>query len=149
MEVRQEENTHSDDQVSIWSIRRKLFVAYFWVFALLFVMVTAIAAWLEYSQVTNVKQIAELVMAAMGVASGRVLWLAAFAIISVEVGNMIVEYWLVERYKRGKKEGREEGIKEGIKENQKKWQAWYEHMQAAQREGRPFDEPPPGDGNGN
>ena len=134
MEVRQEENTHSDDQVSIWSIRRKLFVAYFWVFALLFVLVTAIAAWLEYSQVTNIKQLAELAMAAMGVASGRILWLAAFAIISVEVSNVIVEYWLVERYKRGRKEERE------------KWQAWYERQQAAFREGRPFDEPPPGVG---
>ena len=132
MEVRQEENTHSDDQVSIWSIRRKLFVAYFWVFALLFVLVTAIAAWLEYSQVTNVKQLAELVMAAMGVASARILWLAVYSIITVEVVNVIVEYLIVDRYKRGRKEERE------------KWQAWYERMQAARQEGRPFDEPPPG-----
>ena len=109
-------------------------MAYFWVFALLFVLVTALAAWLEYFQVTNVKQLAELVMAAMGAASGRILWLAAFAIISVEVGSVIVEYWIVERYKRGKKEA------------DQKWRAWYERMQAAQREGRPFDEPPQGEG---
>ena len=45
---------------------------------------------------------------------------------------MIVEYFLMERYKRGQKTER------------KKWQHWYERMQTAQREGRPFDEPPPG-----
>ena len=44
---------------------------------------------------------------------------------------MIVEYWIVDRYKRGQRD------------NQAKWRAWYERQQAAFREGRPFDEPPP------
>ena len=86
----------------------------------------------------------------MGFASARVLWLASFSIISVEVGNVIVEYLIVDRYKRGKKVGIEEGKKAGIKEGKagerSRWQTWYERMQAAQREGRAFDEPPPGDG---
>ena len=73
-------------------------------------------------------------MAATGLASGRILWLAAFSIITVEVCNVIVEYLIVDRYKRGKKEA------------DQKWRAWYERIQAAQREGRPFDEPPPSEG---
>jgi uncharacterized membrane protein len=36
-----------------------------------------------------------------------------------------------------------EGLAEGEVKNYRKWQAWYERMQAAEREGRPFDEPPP------
>ena len=59
---------------------------------------------------------------------------------------MIVEYLIVDRYKRGKSEGIKEGIKEGAKGERSKWQAWYERQQAAQREGRPFDEPLPGVG---
>ncbi len=40
-------------------------------------------------------------------------------------------------------EGLAEGLAEGEVKNYRKWQAWYERMQAAEREGRPFDEPPP------
>ena len=54
---------------------------------------------------------------------------------------MIVEYWIVDRYKRGKRDG----LKEGETGERSRWRAWYERMQAAQREGRPFDEPPPGE----
>ena len=132
MELRQGENAFTDEQVSIWSVRRRLFISYFVTFSLLFVLLSGIAAWLSYIPVYDIRDGMELAMNATGLASGRILWLAAFSIISVEVGNVIVEYWLVERYKRGKRE------------TQAKWQAWYDRMQAAQREGRPFDEPPPG-----
>lgn len=124
-----------EEQVTIWTVRRKLFVSYFILFSLLFILVTAVATWLEYNQISNAKELAELIMAAMGVASGRVLWLAACSIIAVEVGNMIVEYLIVDRYKRGKKDGQQS--------ERASWQAWYERQQAAQREGRPFNEPPP------
>ena len=101
-------------------------------FSLLFLLVSGIAAWLSYNPVVNFRDATELAMTAMGMASGRILWLAAFSIITVEVGNVIVEYLIVDRFKRGQKAER------------KKWQEWYERMQAAKREGRPFDEPPPG-----
>ena len=42
-----------------------------------------------------------------------------------------------------RREGREEGRVEGIKENQQVWEAWLERREAAERDGRPFTEPPP------
>ena len=136
--MKQDSDTNSDEQVSIWGVRRKLFAGYFITFSLLFVLVTGVAAWLSYAPICNVRDAVELGMTAMGLASERILWLAAYSIITVEVGNMIVEYLIVDRFKRGKKVG-EHGERQ-------KWQGWYERMQAAQREGRPFDEPPPGVG---
>lgn len=136
MEISQEEYALTDEQISIWSVRRRLFVSYFLTFSLLFILVSGTAAWLSYVPPIDIKDLAELTMTATGLASGRILWLAAFSIISVEVGNVIVEYLIVDRYKRG--------ISKGTKEANQKWQAWYERMQTAQREGKTFDEPPPG-----
>ena len=136
MEIRLEDSNLADEQVSIWAVQRKLFDTYFVTFSLLFVLVSGIAAWLTYAPIAGVRDASELAMTAVGLASGRILWLAAFSIISVEVGNMIVEYLIVDRFNKGKRAGE--------KQNQARWQAWYERMQVAQREGRPFDEPPPG-----
>ena len=43
----------------------------------------------------------------------------------------------------GRAVGRAEGRAEGESKRDHAWRAWYERMQAAQRDGRPFDEPPP------
>lgn len=44
---------------------------------------------------------------------------------------------IVEKFKKREREiGREK--------ERRAWQAWYERQQAAHRDGRPFDEPPPG-----
>ncbi len=43
----------------------------------------------------------------------------------------------------GRAEGAAEGVAQGRAKSHAEWRAWYERMQAAQREGRPFDEPPP------
>lgn len=52
------------------------------------------------------------------------------------VGFMLAEL-IVEKFKKREREiGREE--------ERRDWQAWYQRQQAAQRDGRPFDEPPPG-----
>lgn len=44
---------------------------------------------------------------------------------------------------QGIAEGRAEGIAKGAAKSNQAWRDWYERMQAAQREGRPFDELPP------
>ena len=64
---------------------------------------------------------------------------------------MLVEQYLKARYYKGvaagvevgMEKGMEVGAKKGRGEERQEWLAWYERMQAAQREGRPFDEPPP------
>ena len=48
-----------------------------------------------------------------------------------------------EARRQGKAEGKAEGRAEGRVEIDQEWRAWYERMQAAQREGRAFSEPPP------
>ena len=45
----------------------------------------------------------------------------------------------------GRREGRKEGRKEGRREERREWIAWNERRMSAEREGRPFYEPPPGD----
>ena len=121
----------AEEQVTIWGVRRKLLAAYFWLFSLLFTGVSGVAVWLAWAKAAPGTDAATILMAAMGEASGRVIWLAAFSFITVEVGNVIAEYFIVNRYNRGRKEER------------RMWMAWYERQQAAQRDGVPFNEPPP------
>ena len=119
MEIRQEDSAPLDEQISVWSVRRRLFAGYFVTFSLLFVLVSGLAAWLSYTPIYDVRDAADLAMTAMGMASGRTLWLAAFSIIAVEVSNVIVEYLIVDRYKRGKSEGVKEGRASKWKESKK------------------------------
>ena len=134
------EDGQAEEQVTIWGVRRKLLAAYFWLFSLLFAGVSGIAVWLEWAKAAPGTDAASILMAAMGEASGRVIWLAAFSFITVEVGNVIAEYFIVNRYNRGLAKGRQD--------ERQKWQAWYDRQQAAQREGRPFNEPPPAEPQG-
>ena len=43
----------------------------------------------------------------------------------------------------GEAQGLAQGLAKGATRREKAWRAWYDRMQAAQREGAPFDEPPP------
>ena len=43
----------------------------------------------------------------------------------------------------GREEGRAEGRAEGRQEANQDWEAWLERREAAERDGRPFTEPPP------
>ena len=68
----------------------------------------------------------------LGVAGGIVYLAEKLINLAKGAGYMLAEL-IVEKFKE-----RERGIE------RQKWVAWYERMQAAQREGRPFNEPPPG-----
>ena len=60
-------------------------------------------------------------------------------------------FWAREKIREEMKRARADAIAEGEARGEARgesrshaeWRAWYERMQAAQREGRPFDEPPP------
>ena len=68
---------------------------------------------------------------------------------------MLVERYLKTRYfqgraegkvegrAEGKVEGRAEGKVEGAAAERQKWRGWLERKATAEREGRPFNEPPP------
>ena len=47
------------------------------------------------------------------------------------------------RREGGEAQGLAQGLAKGATRREKAWRAWYDRMQAAQREGVPFDEPPP------
>ena len=40
--------------------------------------------------------------------------------------------------------GREQGVEIGREQERQAWQGWYQRQETAHREGRPFNEPPPG-----
>ena len=44
---------------------------------------------------------------------------------------------------RGEARGEVRGEARGETRRDQEWRAWYERLQAAQREGQPFNEPPP------
>ena len=52
-------------------------------------------------------------------------------------------FWAMEKTKGLLAQAKNEGRVEGEVQCDRQWRAWYERWQAAQREGRPFDEPPP------
>lgn len=54
--------------------------------------------------------------------------------------RMTISRWL---RKKADEEIREEGIAEGEEKANKAWDEWLRRMQEAQRDGKPFDEPPP------
>ena len=66
---------------------------------------------------------------------------------------MLAERYLKRRYEAGKAEGKTEGEAKGRDEGEAKgradeaarWRAWNARRIEAEREGRPFDEPPPGE----
>ena len=55
--------------------------------------------------------------------------------------GVMLAQWLKDRDQRKEREAVKEAQK--ATELNQQWQAWYERQQAAFREGRPFDEPPP------
>ena len=57
--------------------------------------------------------------------------------------NRNVEAGRAEGRAEGITEGRAEGVTEGRAEADQEWAGWLERKEAAERQGLPFDEPPP------
>ena len=80
---------------------------------------------------------------------------AVNTVVAVEGAEMLAERYLRKRYEaglkageeRGKAEGKAEGLKEGeergVAQAWEVWQDWNLRRLAAEKEGRPFNEPPP------
>ncbi len=75
----------------------------------------------------------------MRLAAPLIIIATANTILIVEGVPMLAERYLKRRYQEGQQEGR----REGQQENQKEWESWNERRLQAERENRPFTEPPP------
>ena len=75
----------------------------------------------------------------LGVAGGIVYLAEKLINLAKGAGYMLAEL-IVAKFKERE---RRIGMDLGRVEKQQEWVAWYERMQAAQREGRSFSEPPP------
>ena len=56
---------------------------------------------------------------------------------------MLAERYLRQRYEAGKAEGLKEGEERGVAQAWEVWHDWNLRRLAAEKEGRPFNEPPP------
>ena len=68
---------------------------------------------------------------------------AVNTVVAVEGGDMLAERYLRRRYEAGRAEGKAEGKEEGRTEAWQAWESWNQRRLAAEKEGRPFNEPPP------
>ena len=116
-------------------------VRQYWViYYLIYVVCVVVLAGLRWQSLARGGDEAIFLLAAIfGVSVGTAL---LSAIILEGIGYMVL--LIPDRIRKLKAEGREEGRQEGRQENQQQWMAWYERQQAAQRDGQPFTEPPPG-----
>jgi uncharacterized membrane protein YhiD involved in acid resistance len=82
------------------------------------------------------------------------IWQDSATIIAASAGTAIIiaEAWryivvlaraLEERLERARKKRREEDRAKGRAEERAKWEAWNNRRMAAERDNKPFDEPPP------
>ena len=122
---------------SIWSIPRHLRCWYAGVFILQYFSFLGLTIWEKVQQQQLGGDLAEMVLTANRGMGPHIPNIVASAYVIVE-GIMLAE-WLRERDQRRVEKAREETRKE----RDQLWQAWYERQQAAFREGKPFDEPPP------
>ena len=76
----------------------------------------------------------------LAVAGGIIYLVEKLIYLAKEVAFMVARY-IVEKYEKHRFDS---GVKVGRNEERQAWQAWYRRQQEALRDGRPFDEPPPG-----
>ena len=64
-------------------------------------------------------------------------------LVTVVERSYYMVFWAREKIKTQLEEARREAAAEGAARRDQAWHSWYKRLQAAQREGRIFDEPPP------
>ena len=126
---------------SIWSIPRHLRRWYAGVFILQYFSFLGLTIWEKVQQQQLGADLAEMVLTANRGMGPHIPNIVASAYVIVE-GIMLAE-WLRERDQRKVEQAEERGVEKGRGERDRLWEAWYERQQAAFREGKSFDEPPP------
>ena len=126
---------------SIWSIPRHLRRWYAGVFILQYFSFLGLTIWEKVQQQQLGADLAEMVLTANRGMGPHIPNIVASAYVIVE-GIMLAE-WLREWDQRRVERAEERGVEKGRGERDRLWEAWYERQQAAFREGKSFDEPPP------
>ena len=120
---------------------RDYWVIYYLVYVVAVIVLLALN-WRSFTLENYVYLLAAIAGASLGIA-------LFIAIMSEGIGYMVL---LIPRRikelkdqgrEEGRKEGREEGREEGRKDANRRWMAWNQRRMAAERDGLPFDEPPP------
>ncbi len=122
-----------NERSSIWSVSEKWTWAYFAFFILQLILVTLFVTYQETvtfngdDRITTYLEIERRVSSAILAIAGQSMVL----VLILEVIRMIAERYLKRRYSEGQAEAN------------RKWVDWLKQKEAAEREGREFDEPPP------
>ena len=148
--MQEDDQLNPEEEVqAVWSIRQTSIPAYFILSGLLFILFNGLYIWRGFANAATGTAAADIILAGLKDASAMVPWIVLATILLVEGRFMLVERYLKTRYfqgrAEGKVEGRAEGKVEGAAAERRKWRGWLERKATAEREGRPFDEPPPDD----
>lgn len=127
---------------SIWSVPATWRDAYFKLFVALVIVTTALVVWHEVAVGATAGNLETFLAIARGL-SPVVVVVAAWSVVSVEVGRMFSEWYLNRRYAKGHAEGHAEGRTEGRARERKRWESWNRARLDAQEQGRKFTDPPP------
>ena len=111
---------------------------YAWIFSIEYLLFLGLTIWDEVYYQTGDNALQTVLAVRRGM-TANILGIVASAYVALE-GVMLAQ-WLKDRDQRKEREAVKEAQK--ATELNQQWQAWYERQQAAFREGRPFDEPPP------
>jgi hypothetical protein len=123
---------------SIWSVPATWRDAYFKLFVALVIVTTALVVWHEVASGTTDGNLETFLAIARGL-SPVVVVVAAWSVVSVEVGRMFSEWYLNRRYAKGRAEGRAQGRAR----ERKRWESWNRARLAAEEQGKSFTELPP------
>ncbi len=123
---------------SIWSVPSSWRDAYFKLFVALVITTTGLVVWHEVASGAADGNV-ETFLAIARALSPVVVVVAAWSVVSVEVGRMFSEWYLNRRYAKGRAEGRAEGSAR----ERERWESWNRARMAAQEQGKEFSEPPP------
>ena len=122
------------ERQSIWSVPGHLWRWYVIIFAVQYFAILGLTIWDEVTNSVGIGTVQITLNVQKGM-TASILNMAASTYLVLE-GIMLAQ-WLRERDERKRQEA--------IDRVREEWQAWYDRMQAAKREGLPFDEPPPQD----
>ncbi len=127
---------------SIWSVPATWRDAYFKLFVALVIVTTALVVWHEVAGGTKDGNMETFLAIARGL-SPVVVVVAAWSVVSVEVGRVFSEWYLNRRYAKGLAKGRAEGHADGRARERRRWESWNRLRMEAEEKGKRFTEPPP------